>query len=75
MANNLFNQFGSNITEDMFNQISQGAVELKKSINGNPQEIVQKMVQSGQIPQQVFNRVFPIAQQLGERMSKNGFNR
>ena len=33
MGNNpLFNQFGNNITDDMFNQISQQAMELKKTI-------------------------------------------
>lgn len=75
MKNNLYENFGAGITEDMFNQISQGATQLKKSIKGNPQEIVENMVKSGQIPQQVFNKIFPIARELGEKMSKNGFNR
>lgn len=61
----------NNLYQDaMFNQISQQAVELKKNLKGNPQEIVMNMLNSGQIPQPVFNKVFPIAMQMGEKMSK-----
>lgn len=63
MMNNLYQ-------DAMFNQISQQAVELKKNLKGNPQEIVMNMLNSGQIPQPVFNKVFPIAMQMGEKMSK-----
>ena len=63
MMNNLYQ-------DAMFNQISQQAVELKKNLTGNPQEIVMNMLNSGQIPQPVFNKVFPIAMQMGEKMSK-----
>ena len=63
MMNNLYQ-------DAMFNQISQQAVELKKNLKGNPQEIVMNMLNSGQIPQPVFNKIFPIAMQMGEKMSK-----
>ena len=59
----------NNLYQDiMFNQISQQAMELKKNLNGNPKEIVMNLLNSGQIPQQAFNKVLPIAMQLGERM-------
>jgi hypothetical protein len=71
MGNNpLFNQFGNNVTDDMFAQISQQAMELKKSIKGNPKQMVQEMLNNGTISQQDFNRVFPFAMQIGNRMSK-----
>jgi hypothetical protein len=54
----------------MFNQLFQQATELKRTSKGNPQQLVQNMLNNGTISQQDFNRVFPFAMQIGERMSK-----
>ena len=70
MANPLFNVFGNNMTDEMFNQLFQQANELKKTLKGDPQQIVRNMLNNGTISQQDFNRVFPFAMQIGERMSK-----
>lgn len=70
MANPLFNTFGNNITDEIFNQLFQQATELKRTLKANPQQLVQNMLNNGTISQQDFNRVFPFAMQIGERMSK-----
>jgi hemoglobin-like flavoprotein len=70
MANPLFNTFGNNMTNEMFNQLFQQAIELKRTLKVNPQQLVQNMLNNGTISQQDFNRVFPFAMQLGEKMSK-----
>ena len=71
MANPLYNNFGNNMTDEMFNQLFQQATELKRTLKCNPQQLVQNMLNNGTISQQDFNRVFPFAMQIGERMSKN----
>ena len=70
MANPLFNTFGNNMTDETFNQLFKQAIELKKTLKANPQQLVQNMLNNGTISQQDFNRVFPFAMQIGERMSK-----
>ena len=70
MANPLFNTFGNNMTDETFNQLFKQAIELKKTFKANPQQLVQNMLNYGTISQQDFNRVFPFAMQIGERMSK-----
>ena len=70
MVNPLFNAFGNNMTDEMFNQLFQQANELKRTLKINPQQLVQNMLNNGTISQQDFNRVFPFAMQMGERMSK-----
>lgn len=70
MPNPLFNTFGNNVTDEMFNQLFQRANELKRNLNINPRQLVQNMLNNGTISQQDFNRVFPFAMQIGERMSK-----
>lgn len=68
--NPLYNNFGNNITDEMFNKLFQQATELKRTLKANPQQLVQNMLNNGTISQQDFNRVFPFAMQIGERMSK-----
>jgi hemoglobin-like flavoprotein len=68
--NPLYNNFGNNMTDEMFNQLFQQATELKRTLKGNPQQLVQNMLNNGTISQQDFNRVFPFAMQIGERMAK-----
>lgn len=70
MSNPLFNTFGNNMTDEMFNQLFQQAIELKRTLKVSPQQLVQNMLNNGTISQQDFNRVFPFAMQLGEKMSK-----
>ena len=53
MANPLFQQFGKNGVDDVVRQVK----EFQKTFKGNPKEIVENMVRSGQIPQHIFNEL------------------
>lgn len=60
MANSLYRQFGSS---NRANPMLQRIMEFKKTISGNPQEIVQNMISSGKISQAQVNQY---AQQANE---------
>lgn len=59
MPNNLFNQFGNN--NNMMKQFE----EFKKNFQGDPQAIVQQMLNSGRITQDQLNQLHAMAQQYG----------
>ena len=63
MANPLFNNNQPN-----FSNIIQQAQELRRTITGNPRQIVQGMLNSGEMSQADFNRLMPIAQQIAAMM-------
>lgn len=58
--NPLYQQLGNDAT---VNPMLRKLIEFKKSINGNPQQIVQNMISSGRISQQQVNQY---AQQANE---------
>lgn len=62
MPNPLYNQFGNqpNQTQDIIRQVK----EFQRTFKGNPQQIVQQMVASGQLPQNVFNELVQQANQI-----------
>ena len=62
MGNPLFNQFGNqnNNMSDFINQI----MDFKKNFTGNPKQIVEKLLSSGQMSQQQFNQLSQIANQI-----------
>lgn len=55
MANPLYNQFGNrpNQTQNIIQQVK----DFQKTFKGNPKQIVEQMVASGQLPQNVFNEL------------------
>lgn len=66
-SNPLFQQYGNtpapqNMTPpgDFMSRFQQ----FRQSINGNPQQIVQQMMNSGRITQEQFNRAAQIANQM-----------
>ena len=59
MANPLYNQLGGTSANPMLQRLT----EFKKTINGNPQQIVQNMLNSGKITQTQINQY---AQQANE---------
>lgn len=65
MANPLFNNNQPN-----FSNIIQQAQELRRTITGNPRQIVQGMLNSGEMSQADFNRLMPMAQQIAAMMTK-----
>jgi hypothetical protein len=64
MANPLFNQFGNVPQQNPFAQIMREAQQLKKTFKGNPQEEVQRLLNSGEMSQADFNRYSQIANQV-----------
>lgn len=62
MANPLFNQFGRNINNPMVEFMSDFN-RLRQTIK-NPQQEVQKLLNSGQMSQNDFNRLSQMANQL-----------
>ena len=67
MSNPLFNQLGGNVPN---NPMLQQFLDFKKNFTGNPQQIVQNMINSGRISQAQINQY---AQQANElyRQFKN----
>jgi hypothetical protein len=61
MPNNLFNKFGNNQGQNMMKQFE----EFKKNFQGDPQAIVQQMLNSGRITQDQLNQLHAMAQQYG----------
>jgi hypothetical protein len=69
MANPVFSIMGNQ--SNPVNNIIKQAQEFKKSFNGNPREEVQKLLNSGKMSQQEFNRLSQIAQQVVQTMGGN----
>ena len=67
--NPLFNTLGnqSNAMADIIRR----AKEFRKSFTGNPRDEVKKLLDSGQMSQQEFNRLSQIAQQVIQAMGEN----
>ena len=57
-GNNLFGPFGGMM--NFMNQINQ----FRQGIQGNPQQMVQNMLQNGQMSQEQFNQLSGMAQQI-----------
>lgn len=64
MSNPLFDQFGNKGGNDFISQFNQ----FKKTFNGNPQQIVQQMLNSGRITQDQLNQAMQKASQLMKLM-------
>ena len=66
MANALFDQFGSQ--NNPLEQLAQQAREFRKQFSGNPRQEVERLLQTGAMSQQDFNRYSQIAQQVVQMM-------
>lgn len=64
MSNPLFDQFGNKGGNDFISQFNQ----FKKTFNGNPQQVVQQMLNSGRITQDQLNQAMQKASQLMKLM-------
>lgn len=68
MANELYNQFGksnNNKPDDGgFSEFVQQFQQFKSQFQGNPQEQIQRMLQTGQISQAQLNQAQQLAQQF-----------
>ena len=66
MSNSLFNQFGRQ--NNPLEQLAQQAKEFRKQFSGNPRQEVERLLQTGAMSQQDFNRYSQIAQQVAQFM-------
>ena len=70
MANPLYNQYKQPINDNGLSQIIEQAKQMRKTFNGNPQQVVQNLLNSGQMSQADFNKYSQIAQQVMQFMGK-----
>lgn len=66
MANSLFDQFG--VQNNPFEQLAQQAREFQKQFKGSPRQEVERLLQTGAMSQQDFNRYSQIAHQVVQFM-------
>ena len=64
MSNPLFDQFGNKGGNDFISQFNQ----FKNSFSGNPQQMIQQMLNSGKITQDQLNQAMQKANQLMKLM-------
>ena len=65
MPNPLYQQLGNKVPA---NPMIQQFIQFKKNFNGNPQQIVQNMINSGKISQAQVNQCAQKANQLYEQL-------
>ena len=66
MSNSLFNQFGRQ--NNPLEQLAQQAKDFRRQFSGNPRKEVERLLQTGAMSQQDFNRYSQIAQQVVQMM-------
>lgn len=64
MANPLFSMLGGHTPQNGMSQMIKQFQEFKKTITGNPQDLVMQMLNNGQISQQQLNEAQMMANQL-----------
>ena len=69
MANNLYNQFARQ--NNPFEQLAQQAKDFRKQFTGNPRQEVERLLRTGAMSQQDFNRYSQIAQQVAQFIGNN----
>lgn len=67
MANPLFQQFGNQMPS---NNIMSQFEQFRKNFKGNPQQIVQQLLASGQMSQAQFNQLKQMADQFMRNMPR-----
>ena len=68
MANPLYEQYNQPINDNGLSQIIEQAKQMRKTFNGNPQQVVQNLLNSGQMSQSQFNQLSQIANQVIQAM-------
>ena len=68
MANHLYKQYNQPINDNGLSQIVEQAKQMRKTFNGNPQQVVQNLLNSGQMSQSQFNQLSQIANQVVQAM-------
>lgn len=63
MAHDLFKQYGTP-SKNSFSQIAASVKQMQKELRGDPREIVQGLLKSGQMTQAQFNQFAEMATQI-----------
>lgn len=71
MANPLYNQYKQPINDGGLTQIIEQAKQMRKTFNGNPQQVVQNLLNSGRMSQSQFNQLSQIANQVVQAMGND----
>lgn len=71
MANPLYNQYKQPINDGGLSQLMEQAKQMRKTFNGNPQQVVQNLLNSGQMSQSQFNQLSQIANQVVQAMGND----
>lgn len=71
MANPLYNQYKQPINDGGLSQIIEQAKQMRKTFNGNPQQVVQNLLNSGRMSQSQFNQLSQIANQVVQAMGND----
>ena len=69
MSNPLYNS--TNNQQNPFAQIIKQARDFRKQFTGNPRDEVQRLLNTGAMSQQEFNRLSQIAQQIVQAMGED----
>lgn len=69
MPNNLYNTIGRQ--NNPLEQLAQQARDFRKQFSGNPRQEVERLLQTGAMSQQDFNRYSQIAQQVAQMLGDN----
>ena len=71
MGNPLYNQYKQPINDGGLSQIVEQAKQMRKTFNGNPQQVVQNLLNSGRMSQSQFNQLSQIANQVVQAMGND----
>lgn len=71
MSNRLFQSMGQNATSNQFSQMVGEINKFAQTIKGNPQQMVQRLLDTGEMSQSDFNRYAQVAQQIAPFISKH----
>lgn len=69
MANPLYKQYNQPINDNGLSQIIEQAKQMRKTFNGNPQQVVQNLLNSGQMSQAQYNQLMPMAQKIASMIT------
>ena len=69
MANPLYEQYNQPINDNGLSQIIEQAKQMRKTFNGNPQQVVQNLLNSGQMSQAQYNQLMPMAQKIASMIT------
>lgn len=71
MSNKLFQAMGQSTMPNQFSQMIGEINKFAQTVKGDPRQIVEQMLRSGEMSQSDFNRYAQMAQQIAPFMGKH----